>query len=336
MAEVFLARQLGMMNFEKIVVVKTIHPHLSRQHEFISMLLDEARLSALIKNPNVVDIYDLGQEGDTYFIAMEYLAGQALSAVLTQARKLRKVLDVYGTIRIIADAASGLHAAHTMTSLSGDPMELVHRDVSPGNIVVLYDGRVKLVDFGVSKAQGRLSVTAPLQIKGKLGYIAPEQLRADPVDRRSDIYALGVVMWEALTWRRLFKPDTEADTLDGLRTGTVRAPSTERRDVPMSVDAICLRALADDPDDRYQSAEDMQHAIEDALREVGYYRDRRGLGEYMRQLFPDAVAEQQAAYRSATIGPGADDHEVEVLEVDLDPEDYAVLAKGTPGSGDSE
>jgi len=221
MAEVFIARQSGLMNFEKVVVVKTIHEHLSLQEEFISMLLDEARLSALIKHPGVVDIYDLGEANGTYFIAMEYLAGQSLTKVMTEARNRKLVLDVLSTLRIIADAAAALHAAHDLKSMTGEFLGLVHRDISPGNIIVLYDGNVKIVDFGVAKAQSRMTITAPLQIKGKLGYIAPEQMRGDDVDRRADIFALGVVMWELLTYRRLFKANPAAASLDKLREGVV-------------------------------------------------------------------------------------------------------------------
>jgi len=333
MAEVFLARQVGLMNFEKVVVVKTIHDHLAQQEEFITMLLDEAKLSAMIKHPCVVDIYDLGRVDDTFFIAMEYLAGQSMTQVLSAGRKAKKALDIWSTLRIIADAADGLHAAHNLKAMTGEFLELVHRDVSPGNIIVLYDGHVKLVDFGIAKARRRATVTAPLQIKGKLGYISPEQIRGGRIDRRSDIFSLGVVMWESLTYRRLFKPNTGAKTIDELREGERRPPSELRPNIPIAVDEICLKALADDPLARFQTAREMRNAIEGVLREANFYRETGGTVAYMNELFGDAHAEQKAQLRAALSGKGPEPMEVEIMEVDLDDEDYAAIAEGTPGGG---
>ncbi len=299
MAEVYLARQLGPMNFQKLVVVKKIHPHLARQKEFIGMLLDEARISALIKHPRVVDIYDLGVARGTYFIAMEYLSGQPLTNVITRGR-VRSPLDVYSTARIVADAAEGLHAAHNLKTLSGRALELVHRDVSPSNIVVLYDGSVKLVDFGVAKARGRITETDGNQIKGKVGYVSPEQIMENPTDRRSDVFSLGVVMWEALALRRLFDAESEAGKLKQILDGVPLPPSAHRPEVPYELDKICLRALAVKPDERFQSAGDMQIAIESFLRDANYRREGAAIARFMSETFlPERQEEEQLLLRVA-------------------------------------
>ncbi len=299
MAEVYLARQRGPMNFEKVVVVKTIHPHLAQQQEFINMLLDEARISALLKHPRVVDIYDLGYEQDTYFIAMEYIPGQTLSKLMIAGRK-RKRLDVYSTARIIADAADGLHAAHNLTTIQGDHLELVHRDVSPGNIIVGYDGNVKLVDFGVSKANGRLTITEVSQIKGKMGYVSPEQVKDLPVDRRSDIFSLGVVLWETLALTRLFFAQTQAGQMQKVLKGAIPTPSTVRREVPRDLDDICMRALERDVEKRYQSARDMKRDIEEFLAGASYYRDSGTISQYMTDMFGDKRAEEADLLRQVS------------------------------------
>ncbi|HUS64696.1 MAG TPA: serine/threonine-protein kinase, partial [Kofleriaceae bacterium] len=298
MAEVFVARQLGPMNFQKVVVVKKIHQNLARQKEFIGMLLDEARISALIKHPRVVDIYDLGVSRGTYFIAMEYLAGQPLSEVIERGMK-GPPLDVYSTARIVADAAEGLHAAHNLKTLAGRALELVHRDVSPSNIIVLYDGGVKLVDFGVAKARGRITATDTKQIKGRVGYVAPEQIMENPVDRRSDVFSLGVVLWEALALRRLFDAESEAGKLRQILDGTPLPPSAHRHEVPYELDKICLRALSVKADDRYQTAAEMQLALEQFLDDANFRREAGALARFMDERFAPERQKQEALLRLA-------------------------------------
>jgi serine/threonine-protein kinase len=302
MAEVYLARQKGPMNFQKVVVVKTIHPELASQEQFLNMLFDEARVSALIKHPRVVDIYDLGHEEGTYFIAMEYLDGQALSSIMTVGKK-GDPLDVYSTARIIADAAEGLHAAHELKSISGKRLDLVHRDVSPGNIIVLYDGNVKIVDFGIAKARGRLTQSGLRQLKGKLGYMSPEQAAGEPVDRRSDVYGLGVVLWEALTLERLFAGDE-----DGEQPRVPREPpppSSIRTQVVRELDEVCLQALSPKPADRFQTARDMKQAIEFVLRSVNYSRESGSITRYMGRVFAERRMERQKLLRArSTTLPG--------------------------------
>jgi serine/threonine-protein kinase len=293
MAEVYLARQRGPMDFEKVVVVKTIHPHLGRKKKFIDMLLDEARIAARLKHPCVVDIYDLGVEGETYFIAMEHLPGETLLSVLRACVKQRQ-LDVPCTARIIADVADGLQAAHDLKDNVGRPLELVHRDITPGNIVVLYTGQVKILDFGIAKARGRLAEeTDADHFKGKLGYISPEQVRGQKVDRRSDIFSLGVVMWESLALRRLFRKNTPAAAADAILKEAIPPPSKYRSSVPPKLDSICMRALARDPDERYSNASEMQEDIERFLAAGSFRPHKAAIRKYMHEIFADRIDERE-------------------------------------------
>jgi eukaryotic-like serine/threonine-protein kinase len=293
MAEVYLARQRGPMDFEKVVVVKTIHPHLGRKKKFIDMLLDEARIAARLKHPCVVDIYDLGVEGETYFIAMEHLPGETLLSVLRACVKQRQ-LDVPCTARIIADVADGLQSAHDLKDNQGHPLELVHRDITPGNIVVLYTGQVKILDFGIAKARGRLAEeTDADHFKGKLGYISPEQVRGQKVDRRSDIFSLGVVMWESLALRRLFRKNTPAAAADAILKESIPPPSKYRSSVPPKLDSICMRALARDPDERYSNASEMQEDIERFLAAGSFRPHKAAIRKYMHEIFADRIDERE-------------------------------------------
>ncbi len=344
MAEVYLARLRGPMNFQKAVVIKVIHPHLASQEEFLRMLLDEARLSALIKHPRVVDIYELGCEEGVYFIAMEFLAGQPLTAVMGSGIA-GQPLDPFSTARIIADAADGLHAAHELKGASGHTLGLVHRDVSPGNIMVLHDGGVKIVDFGIAKARGRLTISGVQQFKGKVGYVAPEQLSGGVVDRRTDVFGLGVVMWEALALQRLFRMEDEKECLRAILSGEPPTPSAIRPEVPVELSAICLKALAPFPDYRFQTTGEMRDAIESFLIRAGYHREAGAIRNYMEHVFGrQHESRQKTVRRLAAITMSGempitvdvtfdDDDDFPDLEVKYSPspaDPSADLARGTP------
>jgi len=287
MAEVQLALQRGPAGFEKLVVVKLVHENLASQKPFVDMLLDEARLAALVKHPNVVDIYDLGEVDGRYFIAMEYLEGEPLLAILRAGRDGQR-LDVMSTARLIADTAEGLDAAHELRSMAGEPIELVHHDVSLGNIVVLYNGQVKLVDFGVAKATQ--SAVASTKVQGKFGYMAPEKLRGGRGDRRSDIWSLGCVLWEALTLKRLFKGGSDGETMQQVLESPVLAPSAVNGDVPVALDHIVMRALARDPDQRYATAKAVAADLEDVVRTHGYAAKNDAIARYMQATFRTHIA----------------------------------------------
>ncbi len=287
MAEVQLAIQRGPAGFEKLVVVKLVHGHLATQKTFVDMLLDEARVAALVKHPNVVDIYDLGEVEGRYFIAMEYLEGEPLLAVLRAGREGKR-LDPLSTARLIADTAEGLDAAHELRSMAGDPIELVHHDVSLGNIVVLYNGQVKLVDFGVAKAN--MTTAGPSKIQGKFAYMAPEKLTGGAGDRRSDIWSLGVVLWEALTLRRLFKGGNDADTLKQVLEQKIPEPSAVNGDVLAELDPIVMKALEREPETRYATAKALAQDLEEVLRKQGYGGRNDQIAKYMQTTFESHIS----------------------------------------------
>jgi eukaryotic-like serine/threonine-protein kinase len=282
MAEVQLALQRGPAGFEKLVVVKLVHDNLASQKSFVDMLLDEARVAALVKHPNVVDIYDLGQADGRFFIAMEYLEGEPLLAVLRAGRDGKR-LDPLSTGRLVADTAEGLDAAHELRSMSGERLELVHHDISLGNIVVLYNGQVKLVDFGVAKATTAAGGSGKVQ--GKFSYMAPEKLEGAQGDRRSDIFSLGCVMWEALTLKRLFRGGNDAETMKQVLELNIQPPSKVNGDVPPDYDSIVMKALSRRPEQRHDTAKELAVEIEELLRKRGYGAKNDRIAKYMQETF---------------------------------------------------
>ena len=299
MAEVYLARQRGPKAFEKLVVVKTVHSRLAAKPALAEALLEEARIAAKVRHPHVVDIYDLGEEDGTYFIAMEYLEGESMTAIIrAQRAKGGGRLSPLRTAQVVSDCAGGLHAAHELRALSGEPLELVHQDVTPGNVFVLYTGQAKLLDFGVAKV--RSSDDAGL-VKGKAGYLAPELFDRHPADRRSDVFALGVVLWESLTLRRLFAGATDADTFAKIRACEVPPPSAEVPGLPAELDAICARALTKDRDARYPSAKAMQDDL-NALLRGGERNDYEAMATYMRSTFASHIAARHQLLRELDQG----------------------------------
>jgi serine/threonine-protein kinase len=269
MAEVWLARSVGIAGFEKLVVVKTILPHLARSQQFVTMFINEARLAAMINHPNCVQIFDLGEEGDTLYIAMEYLEGFSFSRVLSRARQNNVTLSEPVVARIIMDAASGLDHAHRLKDREGHPVGLVHRDVSPDNLLVGFSGQVKVVDFGIAKAvtPGIVAQTTSAgTVKGKHGYIAPEYLLGQPVDARADVFALGVVLYRALTGRRPFKGETETLVSMAVLEHEPTPPSELVPGLAVGLSDVTMMALAKDPAKRFESARAMRQAIEAAVR----------------------------------------------------------------------
>lgn len=299
MAEVYLARQRGPKAFEKLVVVKTVHSRLAAKPALAEALLEEARIAAKVRHPHVVDIYDLGEEDGTYFIAMEYLEGESMTAVIRAQRAKGGVrLSPLRTAQVVSDCAGGLHAAHELRALSGEPLELVHQDVTPGNVFVLYTGQAKLLDFGVAKV--RSSDDASL-VKGKAGYLAPELFDKHPADRRSDVFALGVVLWESLTLRRLFAGATDADTFAKIRACVVPPPSTLVPGLAPELDAICARALTKDREARYPTAKALQDEL-NALLRGAERNDYEAMATYMRSTFASQIAARHQLLRELDQG----------------------------------
>ncbi len=289
MAEIFLARQAGMGGFEKDVVVKRLLPEHAANQELVSMFLDEARIAANLTHPNIAQIFDLGTQGDAYYIAMEYVHGVDLRRLCSQGIAEGNYLPVNHAVRIIAEVCDSLAYAHARTDDQGRPLGIVHRDVSPTNVLVTFEGGVKLVDFGIAKAANKVSVTRAGQIKGKFGYMSPEQVRGGDIDARSDIFAVGINLYEITLGRRLFRGDSELETMRAIEECSIQRPREVDPNYPESLERIVMRALARDPGDRYASARDVQMALEDYLAEAGLRSTAGMLAEYMRHLFREQL-----------------------------------------------
>jgi serine/threonine-protein kinase len=294
MASVYLARVKGPGGFERAVAIKRIHPHLARKREFIHMFLDEARILSRLTHPNVSSALDFGEVEGTYFLAMEYLSGVTLAQLIVEVCRERDRLASRTwqafAARILADAAEGLHAAHELRDERGKPLGLVHRDVSPHNVFVTYDGAVKVMDFGVALARGRLHHTTAGTIKGKLGYMAPEHASGKPIDRQADVWSLGVCAWEALTGRRLFRRGNEMDSILAVQTATIPPPSSIVPSVDPALDAIVLRALERDRAPRYATARELGAALEDFVQRAGQSAGPRALAVWLEPFFPERRA----------------------------------------------
>jgi serine/threonine-protein kinase len=254
MATLYLARRTGAAGFSKPVAIKVVREHLCEDRRFVEMFVSEAKLAARVDDPHVAHTEELGHENGMYFIAMEYVLGGSLAQITAALRKQARALSPSIAIRIVADAARGLQAVHEATSESGEPLFIVHRDVSPQNILLSTKGIVKIIDLGVARARGVGRVESGLT--GKVAYMSPEQARGDTVDRRTDIYALAIVLWEMLTARRLFRAETDAELLKQVREAVIEPPSRWSLSViSPELDAVIMRALARDPSERPATAE---------------------------------------------------------------------------------
>ncbi|HEY1554185.1 MAG TPA: serine/threonine-protein kinase [Kofleriaceae bacterium] len=286
MAELLLARATGMQAFERHVVVKRIRPDLAEDTRFVQMFLEEARLAASLHHQHIVQVHDVGEQDGAYFFAMEYVHGEDLRAIIEKVGERHQLVPVEIVCQIIAAAAAGLHHAHEKVGPDRQPLGLVHRDVSPGNVLVGYDGGVKLVDFGLAKAALRSAATTRAgTLKGKAGYMSPEQCRGVPLDRRSDVFTLGIVLYELLTARRVFKAANDYLTMTAIVQSDVPPPSSHRSDIPRELDEIVLRALAKEPGARYQSADELRDALERYMTEAQLRSSPKRLADYMRGLF---------------------------------------------------
>ena len=284
MAEVFLAVVRGPAGFNKLVVLKQIRPQLAEDPELLDMFLDEARLAARLNHPNVVQTNEVGQERGRYFIAMEYLEGQPLNRVLHRLQRSGG-LPLHLHLRAVSEVLAGLHHAHEIADYDGTPLGVVHRDITPHNIFITYDGQVKIVDFGIAKALSSSSETRTGVLKGKVAYMAPEQARGEPVDRRADLFSVGIMLWEAATGKRLWKGVPDLTLLQRLVSGDIPTPRAINPDVPERLEAIILKCLAPEREDRYATALDLQAALDahlDALEERGTVRD---LGKLLATSF---------------------------------------------------
>jgi eukaryotic-like serine/threonine-protein kinase len=269
MATVYLARSAGIGGFERLVAVKVCHPHLRADADFAAMFLDEARLAARIHHPNVVPVLDVGDDGALFFV-MEYVEGVALADLLkTSANRMPLAM----VVRIVLDLLAGLHAAHELRGSDGQLLNVVHRDVSPQNVLVGSDGISRVVDFGVAKAEARATVTKGGEVKGKIGYMPPEQFLGSTVTRQADLYSAGVVLWECLAAERLFVADSDAAVMNMVLRGQVRPWPKDSVPVPAALEAIVRRALATRVEDRFATAKEMLLAMEACGIEPASARD---------------------------------------------------------------
>ncbi|MDH3201413.1 MAG: serine/threonine protein kinase [Myxococcales bacterium] len=291
MASVFLARAEGAPGFQKLIALKRIHSHLATEKDYVEMFLDEARIASRITHANVCSVFDFGEADGEYYIAMEYLVGEPLSRVhrrvMANADQRSSALLPARMARVIAGACEGLHAAHELKDADGELLRVVHRDVSAENLFVTYDGLVQVVDFGIAHARERVHHTSAGQVKGTFPYMAPEQMTAAVVDRRVDVWALGAVLWELLTLRRLFLRDNDVNTMYAVLSGEIRPPSDYRKDVPPELDSIVLRALQRNPDERWPNARQMGTALRQFLAKQEELVGPAELADWMAELFPD-------------------------------------------------
>ncbi len=285
MAELYLARAVGIGDFEKVVVLKRILAARAQDHDFVRMFEDEARVAAQLEHPNIVTTHDIGRDGDDVFFTMEYLHGENVKRLLAGTKQEGQLLPVELALQIGIGCAAGLHHAHEQRAYSGEPLDIVHRDVSPSNIIVTYQSGVKLIDFGIAKAASAKHVTEVGVVKGKASYMAPEQCRAENVDRRSDVFSLGIVLYEMLTMQRPFVAPEPLAVLAKIVNEEPVPPSRLRAGLPPALERVVMRALAKKPDDRYESAFALQEDLELVTREHRLHALPGALGRYLEHLF---------------------------------------------------
>jgi serine/threonine protein kinase len=307
MARVWAARQHGQRGFSKTVAIKTILPNLAEEPEFERMFLDEARIAALIHHPNVCEIYELGEEGKVLYLAMEWVNGESLFHILRSSGKMAP-METRLCARIIADACAGLHAAHVQNDDMGRPLNVVHRDVSPHNILVSSDGNVKVADFGVAKALGQMhSATMAGQVKGKISYMSPEQISGGTSDRRVDIFAMGVVLYEASTGRRPFTGEGDPQIMHAILGGQFVPPSRIIRGYPPELEHIVLTAMSPDPNRRFATAERMRTALEEYLARSGPVVTQSQVGTFVQQRVGNVLDRRRDRIRAAANAPNPED-----------------------------
>ncbi|MGH9367526.1 MAG: protein kinase domain-containing protein, partial [Thermoanaerobaculia bacterium] len=300
MAELYKARRSGVEGFQKIVAIKKILPHLADNEGFLLMFADEAKLAAQLNHPNIVHIYDLGKiEGGGYFIAMEHVEGRDLRATLESARELGMSLPVPLAVYVASKVAAALDYAHRRRDGEGQDLHIVHRDVSPQNILISYEGDIKLCDFGIAKAASKVSQTESGALKGKIQYMSPEQAWGKPIDRRSDLFSLGAVLYELLTEQKLFRGDSDLTVLEKVRAASVTVPSAANPDVPKPLDTIVLRALAREPEERYANASDLLRDLEQVLYSYSPAPGSADLAIFLHRLQAEEVAAAEVKAREA-------------------------------------
>jgi serine/threonine protein kinase len=325
MAEVYKAKTFGVEGFEKIVAIKKILPEVAEDEEFIKMFIDEAKISVQLQHPNVVQILQLGKFKDSYFIAMELVNGKDLKTIRRRLKRVDLLMPVEQTAFLISQVCDGLDYAHRKVDEQGNPLNIIHRDISPQNIIVSYEGTVKLIDFGVAKAKSKSTKTQAGMLKGKFSYMSPEQVAGKPIDRRSDVFSLGIVLFEMLTGKRLFLGKNDVETLEKIRKAEVPPPSVFNSSVPPELDKIVLKALTKDREERYQWADEFGEDLKRFNFQSPKKFTRQDMMNFMKEFFSDEIEEDMAKleeYKKLTVPKSFDQdgsfHNVEDDDLDIE------------------
>ena len=328
MAELFRAKLTGAQGFEKLIAVKKILPNLSRESNLVTAFIDEAKLAALLHHENIIQIYDFGSMDDQYFIAMEYLFGKDLRTITRTARSKERALGLENILYIVSRICAGLDYSHHLRDLQGKPLNIIHRDINPQNILITYEGQVKIIDFGIAKAASHNTQTRENLIKGKLAYMSPEQANGQKIDHRSDIFSTGIILYELLAARRMFSGET-MHVLSLVREAQYDPPEEVIPDLPSKLNAILSRALAKDPDERYQSAGEMLADIEEFMFELSLRPNARSFAGYIKELFEEEHAEEELALwaRTKNYEAGATVPQNQPLQQDGSYETTVILTK---------
>lgn len=306
MGEIFLAKRVGPGGFEKLVALKRMLPHLMRDERSVAMFLNEAKLAAQLNHANVVQIFDFGRLGDTYFISMEYVHGKNLRDILDRVGATGGVLPLEHALGIVREACAGLGYAHGRSAYDGTPLEIIHRDVSPQNVLVSFDGEVKITDFGIAKASLISSETTAGTVKGKLSYMSPEQISGDALDHRSDLFSVGVILFELLTGRKLFPDDVSLpETIERIQQVDVPMPRDVNPDIPVEVEDLLLKALARSRNERFQSGREMELAIADVMTLLGLVSGPHERARFLRGLFAESESLADWMEQEPPLGLGA-------------------------------
>src|SRR5450432_1351489 len=294
MAEVFKAKTFGVEGFERLLAVKRILPNIAEDEEFITMFIDEAKIAVQLQHANIAQIFDLGKVDESFFIALEYVHGRDLRSIFDRMRSRGEAVPIAMACYMVMQVCEGLDYAHNKRDGQGRELHLVHRDISPQNVLIGYEGEVKLIDFGIAKAAGKASKTQAGILKGKFGYMSPEQVRGLPIDRRSDIFSVGIVLYELLTNERLFVGESDFSTLEKVRNVEIMPPSSYNKKIPSELERIVLKVLAKDPEDRYQNAIDLHDDLQSFLHKIGEFYSRKDLSAWMKKMFAVEIEEDSA------------------------------------------
>jgi eukaryotic-like serine/threonine-protein kinase len=331
MAEVLLARQRGPHGFERAVVIKRILPHLAADKELVELFLDEARIIANLRHPNLIQVLELGSDENGPYLVMEYLEGESLAGLCRRLALRDEELPPGLAAHIVAEACAGLHAAHETTTPDGQALELVHRDISPENIFVTYAGAVHVIDFGIAATTTRVSRTETGMVRGKVEYLAPEQVRGEPLDRRTDVFALGIVLFETASGRRAYRRPNHAQAMMAIVSEPAPRLAVVQPGAPAALDAICARALSKEPSDRFQTAADMRRELIAYIRRQTIEDGGERLARLMKELFADRITEKTELLRRVRVGDAV--AQIPPTEVDAAYADTVLLGDGAAPSG---